>query len=204
MPTLYSIGYATKPLAVFLEQLRAFKITAVADVRSVPYSKRFHDYHREALAASLRRAGVHYVYLGEELGPRSPDPAHYDAEGQVQFERLAQAPVFQSGVQRLRRGLARGQQIAMLCAEKDPAICHRSLLVGRHLQAEQGLDTVHILHDGSLETEKALARRLMETHGILPDLLRAEQECAALAWRAQCRRCAYRRPGPFGRSLQSP
>lgn len=196
MSALYSIGYATKPLSAFLSQLQAFGISAVADVRSVPYSKRFHDYHREPLATSLQRAGVHYVYLGEELGPRSPDPAHYDPEGQVQFARLARDPSFQSGVERLQRGLHKGLQIAMLCAEKDPAICHRSLLVGYHLLAEHGLDTQHILHDGRVESEQALQRRLMEAHGILPDLLRTEPECTAAAWRAQCCRCAYRKPRP--------
>ena len=48
---LFSIGYATKPIDVFVAQLKHFDIQAVADVRSVPYSKAFHDYHQEAVAA---------------------------------------------------------------------------------------------------------------------------------------------------------
>ena len=74
MHALYSIGYATKPLEEFLRQLQQHRIDAIADVRSVPYSRAFHDYHRESLAKRLREAGIAYVYLGEELGPRSKDP----------------------------------------------------------------------------------------------------------------------------------
>lgn len=192
MPTLYSIGYATKPLSVFLQQLQTWNITALADIRSVPYSKRFHDYHREALAASLRKAGIPYVYLGEELGPRSKDPQHYDREGQVQFERLQRSALFQAGIRRLQHGMATGLRIAMLCAEKDPAICHRSLLVAHYLHAEHAIETAHILHDGRLEPERAVQHRVMGLHGIEPDLLRKEAECMELAWRAQCRRFAYR------------
>merc|ERR1711916_244013 len=129
MSTLFSIGYATKPLATFLQQLQDRQVQAVADVRSVPYSKRFHDYHREALAGRLRQAGMYYVYLGDELGPRSKDPAHYDGHGQVQFERLQRSPLFLAGIDRVLAGLAKGMRIALMCAEKDPAVCHRSLLV---------------------------------------------------------------------------
>ena len=194
MTALFSIGYATKPLSVFLQQLQAHGVTAVADVRSVPYSKRFHDYHREALAESLRAYSIHYVYLGQELGPRSQDPDHYDPEGQVQFERLQGSKPFQAGIARLRRGLDKGLHIALLCAEKDPATCHRSLLVGDYLQSECGLETAHILHDGSLEPQPALHCRLMEINGIAPDLVTTQSQCLALAWQAQCRRCAYRKP----------
>ena len=193
-PALYSIGYATKPLDAFLRQLRELRVTAIADVRSVPYSKIFHDYHREAVAASLRGAGIHYVYLGEELGPRSTDPDHYDTDGQVQFERLQRAPLFESGIQRLRNGLDKGQRIAMLCAEKDPAVCHRSLLIGHYLLEREGIDTAHVHHDGAIEPESALQERLMTVNGIAPDMLTPHCECLTLAWRAQNRRCAYRKP----------
>ena len=193
-PPLYSIGYATKPLEQFLQQLQEWHITAVADVRSVPYSAVFHDYHREALAASLRAAGIHYVYLGEELGPRSRDPAHYDGEGQVQFDRLQRAPLFERGIRRLHRGLDRGERIAMLCAEKDPAVCHRSLLIAHHLLVQDGIDTAHVHHDGGIELETDLRRRLMELNAIVPDMVTPLCECLDIAWRAQSRRCAYRKP----------
>ena len=193
MPTLFSIGYATKPIETFIAQLHTHGVEVVADVRSVPYSKVFHDYHREMLIEHLRKAGLRYVYLGEELGPRSPCDAHYEND-QVQFERLQGSAAFLRGVDRLLDGLNKGFSIALTCAEKDPAVCHRSLLIAHFLKREHSLDIAHIDHNGELESESALAKRLMSETGIVPDMLTGEAECLENAWREQSRRCAYKRP----------
>ena len=103
--SLYSTGYATRPLTDFLSQLKNNDIDVVADVRSVPYSAAFHDYHREPLQRSLKDHDIRYVYLGKELGPRSEDPDHYDATDQVQFDRLRQSQFFLQGIARLQSGL---------------------------------------------------------------------------------------------------
>ncbi|NKI16631.1 DUF488 domain-containing protein [Spongiibacter sp. KMU-166] len=194
MPSLYSIGYATKALEVFIDQLHTHGVTAVADVRSVPYSPAFHDFHREPLAAALKQHNIAYVYLGEELGPRSPHPAHYNADGQVQFSRLQAADHFLTGVQRLFAGMDKDFRIAMMCAEKDPATCHRSLLIAHFLLHQHAIDVAHIRHDGALETETALEERLMSLTDIQPDMLTRHCDCLPLAWQEQCRRYAYIKP----------
>ncbi|GAB3375684.1 DUF488 domain-containing protein [Spongiibacter taiwanensis] len=191
---LYSIGYATKDLSAFLQQLEQHNITAVADVRSVPYSKAFFDFHQPALASSLKACGIHYVYLGEELGPRSKNPEHYDSSGQVQFERLQQSALFQQGIRRLTTGLDKGLQIALLCAEKDPAVCHRSLLISEYLLDRQQLEVQHICHGGELESQSVLRQRLVTENRIVPDMLTPACECEKMAWRAHSKRFAYRRP----------
>lgn len=198
MPHFYSIGYATKAINTFLGQLRHHGISAVADVRSVPYSKAFHDYHREALRAALQAAGIRYVWLGEELGPRSKDSAHYDTRGQVQFDRLMASPLFLQGIDRLEQGRERRFRIALLCAEKDPAICHRSLLVGYYLTHSAGSSISHIRHDGSLESQEELEQRLCDLHGVGEDLFAGSVEQAERAWRLQCCQCAYVLPGGGG------
>ena len=193
MAALFSIGYATKAIEVFTAQLRHHAIDVVADVRSLPYSKVFHDYHRENLIQHLRHAGIRYVYLGEELGPRSLCDEHY-VNGQVQFDRLQHATPFQRGIARLLDGLDKGFRIALTCAEKDPAVCHRSLLIAHYLRREHGLDIQHIDHDGAIEADSTLAERLMAENDIVPDMLSGESECLEQAWQAQSRRFAYRRP----------
>ena len=194
MDKLYSIGYATKPIAVFIAQLRQYAIDAIADVRSVPYSKVFHDYHREALALTLKKAEVHYVFLGEELGPRSKDAAHYNEDRQIQFDRLTQSPLYQQGVTRLQAGLDKGIRIALMCAEKDPVDCHRSLLIAYDLQRRLGITVQHIDHQGNLESQIDLEARLVAMHGVAGDLFSSPEQQIELAWQAQSRLKAYRRP----------
>lgn len=191
---MFTIGYATKPIATYIEQLQQHGVTVVADIRSVPYSKVFFDYHQGALQQHLQQAGLRYVYLGAELGPRSKDPAHYDEGNQVQFDRLMASELYRSGVQRLFDGLDKGFRIAMTCACKDPAICHRSLLVGWSLQHQYDCELQHITHDGGLESQSALEHRLLALTDTVPDLLAGEAAALQLAYQQQCRACAYRRP----------
>ncbi|MEM7053629.1 MAG: DUF488 domain-containing protein [Pseudomonadota bacterium] len=191
---LYSIGYATKPIDVFLAQLKQFGINAVADVRSVPYSRAFFDYHQDALKRTLREYGIRYVFLGEELGPRSKDSAHYDANRQVRFDLLSQSELFQRGVSRLKKGLNNAWVIAVMCAEKDPADCHRSLLIGRALQSSHNIDLQHITHSGKLELQSELDERLTRMHNTDNDLFCSPQEKIKLAYATQNRLKAYRKP----------
>ncbi len=188
---LYSIGYATKSIENYIEQLHQYNIDVVADIRSVPYSKVFHDYHQEALQAKLSAARIRYVYLGAELGPRSKNPAHYNDHNQVQFDRLMQSDLFTQGVNRLQNGINKGFTIALTCAEKDPAICHRSLLVGWYLNHQHNLNIRHILHEGPIETQENLEQRLMQVTHIIPDMLTTENEARAQAYRQQCLDYAY-------------
>src|SRR5215475_3029226 len=103
--TLYTIGHSNRSLEEFLEALKAHGITAIADVRSQPYSRMNPQFDREALSASLKAEGIAYVFLGKELGARSPDSSAYE-DGKVQFERLARASIFQEGLDRVRQGMA--------------------------------------------------------------------------------------------------
>ncbi len=195
---LYSIGYATKPFEVFLAQLQHYRIDAVADVRSVPYSKAFDDYHREALQNRLKAHGIRYVYLGDQLGPRSADPSHYDASGQVQFDRLMASALFGEGLERLQTGLQKGFCIALMCAEKDPAICHRSLLIGYALKRQMEVELLHIGFRGELETQTELEHRLMALTDTQPDIFTDQNACLELAYQRALKQHAYRKPGPAG------
>lgn len=188
---LFSIGYATKPIDVFIEQLQRHSIAVVADVRSVPYSNVFAEYRQENLISSLKNAGIKYVYLGEELGPRSKDADHYDDNNQVQFDRLAKSKLFKQGVERLQRGLDTGFNIALMCAEKDPATCHRSLLVAYHLNREIGIDVQHIDHTGNLESQAELEARLVSLQNLTPDLLSSKEELEKIAYQSQLKRTSY-------------
>lgn len=191
--TLFSIGYATKPLTEFMVQLQSYEVNVVADVRSVPYSAAFHDYHRELLQRALKQQGISYVYLGKELGPRSTNPAHYDETGRVHYDRLQRADNFLHGIERLLTGLDKALNIALLCAEKDPAFCHRSLLIGHHLARANALPIQHIGFDGALESQAELEQRLVSLHDLEQDLFAAADDLAELAYKRQVQATSYRK-----------
>jgi uncharacterized protein (DUF488 family) len=160
---IYTIGHSTHSLEEFIGLLKMHAITAVADVRSRPYSRFTPQFDREELEAALRAAGIRYVFLGKELGARSDDPACY-SHGRVVYGRLAETPLFSSGLDRLLKG-AQQFRICMMCAEKEPLDCHRTILVSRALQ-KQGVNIVHILADGALEEQPATMSRLMDVVGV--------------------------------------
>lgn len=190
---MFTIGYATKPISTYIQQLRRHSVTVVADIRSVPYSKTFHDYNRETFKRLLKDAGITYVYLGAELGPRSKSPTHYNEENQVQFDRLMASDLFKSGIDRLFDGIEKGFTVGLSCAEKDPAICHRSLLVGWSLKHQYDIELQHILHNGELESQTELEQRLMHITETVPDMLLSEGDALQLAYERQCKNCAYHR-----------
>ncbi|MAZ89314.1 MAG: hypothetical protein CL693_16915 [Cellvibrionaceae bacterium] len=191
---LFSIGYATKSITTFIEQLQRYGINAVADVRSVPYSATFFDYHQDRLEGHLARAGIRYVYLGKELGPRSKDPEHYDDCGQVQFDRLMTSKLFNPGTKRLTAGLEKGFNIALMCAEKDPSCCHRSLLIAYALE-RQSLNTVqHITHNGDIESQAELEKRLSRLQNVEEVLFMGAEQKLEEAYKRHCQLKAYKKP----------
>lgn len=189
---VYTIGHSNHPIERFLDLLRLHGIDAVADVRSQPFSRYNPQFNRETLRDSLKQFDIAYVYLGQELGARADDPDCY-IDGQVQFDRLARTPLFRAGLSRLERGAAR-HRIALMCAEKDPLTCHRTILVCPHVEA-LGFEVRHILDDGRIETHaEALDRLLADSGWTGAELFRGPDEALADAWKERERQIAYRLP----------
>ena len=155
----FTIGHSNHALDRFLGLLEGHAITAVADVRSVPYSRRLPHFDRPVLQRALAAAGIAYVFLGNLLGGRPKDPSCY-RDGKVDYALIAATPGFGNGLARLEDGTNR-YRIVLMCAERDPLDCHRALLVSRHL-AERGAGINHILADGSLESHEDTERRLRD------------------------------------------
>lgn len=190
MPDLiYTIGHSTHSTERFIELLTAHRITAVADVRSHPYSRFTPQFSREGLRANLRKAGLAYVFLGRELGARSEDPNCY-VNRKVQYDLLARTSLFQEGLSRLVQG-ASNHRIALMCAEKDPLICHRAILVCRHL-VDCGVGVQHILEDGRIEShDEALSRLMAELELEEQDLFRSRDEVVLEAYDRRGKQIAY-------------
>ena len=65
---VFTIGHSTLPYERFLALLRRWSITAIADVRTAPYSRHSPQFNKATLRNELRQSGIAYVFLGEELG----------------------------------------------------------------------------------------------------------------------------------------
>ena len=90
-------------------------------------------------------------------------------------------------------------RIALMCAERDPLNCHRTILVARELVA-LGSKVNHILADGEIETHEAAMNRLCKQLNIGEDLLRAPEELEKDAYAAREAQMAYTNPKHAQRS----
>jgi uncharacterized protein (DUF488 family) len=133
--TIYTIGHSRHPLERLVELLRQHQIEVLIDVRSVPYSKHAPQYRKHELRQTVEAEGVTYVHLGKELGG---------------MPRASEAD-FKAGLTRLL-GLAEGKRGVIMCAEEDPARCHRSALIAPALR-ERGVAVAHIRGDGRLQQD---------------------------------------------------
>lgn len=189
MDQVFTIGHSNYEFAQLLARLRLHDVTAVGDVRSQPYSRRHPQFSREPLEKALKEVGIQYVFLGRELGARSDDPTCYE-NGSVKYERLARTELFQSGLERVERGMET-HRLALLCAEKEPLHCHRFALVSREL-ARRGIPVLHILEDGRAEPhELTVSRMLQSLHMAEADLFRSHDEIVVQAYQMHGDKIAY-------------
>lgn len=190
---IYTIGHSNHAIEHFIALLQQHGIRALADVRSTPYSRFHPQFNRERLQASVAAGGIRYVFLGEELGARSKDPACQDQNGRVSYAKLARTPLFRRGIERLQTGMQQ-HRIAIMCAERNPLECHRTFLVARELE-KVGVQVTHILHDGALESNRQALRRLATDLKLADaDLFRSEEQLIEDVYEKQGQRLGYARP----------
>jgi uncharacterized protein (DUF488 family) len=186
---VYSVGHSTHSLEHFLSLLRTHGITAVCDVRSKPYSRLNPQYNREMLKNVLQEGDIAYVFLGAELGARSEDLACFEG-GRVRYELVVRTALFRAGLDRVREGM-KHFRVALMCAEKDAADCHRTILVARHLE-NLGLEIRHIDAEGGWESQAAVMQRVLLALKLPEkDLFHSRAEMLANAYEIQGERICY-------------
>ena len=188
-----TVGHSNHQLENLMALLRLHGVTAVADVRSSPYSRSNPQFNRESFREPLNLNGIAYVFLGHELGGRPKDQSCY-VEGKLQYHRLAHSRLFSRGLDRIQRGV-HSHRIALLCAEAEPLNCHRAILVAQEL-AMRGIPVAHIHTNGRLESHAEAMSRLVEMLGLSNrDLYRTKEEIIADACATQEKRIAYEDEG---------
>lgn len=188
MQEMYTIGHSNHSVEKFIKLLQLHNINVVCDVRSAPYSRYNPQFNREALRQALKQQNMLYVFLGRELGARSDDPTCY-VNGKVQYERLAQTDRFKQGLTRLQTGME-SYRVALMCAEKDPLTCHRTILVCRQLKSDN-IDIKHILWNGKVEHNAQAEERLMQMLHLQPDFFTKVEDLIDQAYIMQADKIAY-------------
>ena len=188
---VFTVGHSNHPPETFINLLVRHGVDEIIDVRSAPYSRYTPHFNHDALQNSLDDIGIAYAYLGGELGGRPADRSSYDGDGRVRYDRVADSGDFDDGIRRVIRA-ADERHVALLCTEKEPLECHRTLLVARAL-AERGVAVQHILADGALESHGEAMTRLVEAHKLPPegDMFRTREDVILEALERQARKFAY-------------
>ncbi len=154
-PAILTIGHSRHPLERFLGLLRQQQVEVLADVRSQPFSRWSPHFSRGALERAIVDAGMRYLFLGDSLGGRPKPRACYGPDGHVDYDRVEAQDFYQRGIERLLEGSARSR-VCLMCAEEDPARCHRRLLIARTL-VRRGVAIHHLRGSGTVELEDELA-----------------------------------------------
>lgn len=168
MKPVYTIGIGTREVDDMIHQLNDNGIKFVIDVRSSPYSKYKPDFNHEPLKIQLKLAGIKYDHWGESLGGFTQDP-NLLTNGRVDYVKLANRPEFVQALKRLIKALEIGHDIAILCSEGKPEICHRSKCIGMELQ-KMKVNVLHIDSYNEVVTQDEVMRRIMGDQLVMPGL----------------------------------
>jgi len=150
---IWTIGHSTRKIEVFISLLEQNGIKLLADVRSLPGSKRYPQFNKETFAESLNAHGIRYEHFPELGGRRKSKPdSRNTAWRNISFRGYAdymETEEFRKGVERLLDLAREAGPVAIMCAEAVWWRCHRSL-ISDYLKAP-GVEVIHILDEKKTE-----------------------------------------------------
>jgi uncharacterized protein (DUF488 family) len=139
---IFTIGYEGATVAEFISALQNAGVERVIDVRALPNSRR-PGFSKTPLRNALSEAGIDYVHL-RALGT----PA--EGRSAARAGRIEDLERIYAGQLELPEAMAEGAQMvelakekrsALLCYEREPSGCHRSLLLRA---VAPDMDVVHL------------------------------------------------------------
>ena len=150
---IWTIGHSTRSIEDFILLLKQNGIKLLADVRSLPGSKRYPQFNRESLAVSLGTHGIRYEHFPELGGRRKTKPdSRNTAWRNASFRGYAdymETNEFSKGIERLLDLANEAGPTAIMCAEAVWWRCHRAL-ISDYLKA-RGIEVIHIVDRGKSE-----------------------------------------------------
>lgn len=165
--SLFTVGHSNRSLADLVALLRTAGIHTLVDVRAQPQSSRHPHFGQEPLREALTGAGIEYHWAGRQLGGHRParaDSPHtaLREDGLRGYADYMDSDTFKKAAVQLI-GLARRAPCAILCAERDPLNCHRSLIAD--YLTLQGVEVRHLIEPGETHV-----------HQLRPEVRRESQQ----------------------------
>lgn len=150
---IWTIGHSTRKIDIFISLLQGYGIKMLADVRSLPGSRRYPQFNKEALVDSLGKTGIRYEHFPELGGRRKPRPDSGNTVWRnAAFRGYAdymEKEEFRKGAKRLLGLAGESGPTAIMCAEAVWWRCHRAL-ISDYLKSG-GIEVIHILDAGKIE-----------------------------------------------------
>jgi uncharacterized protein (DUF488 family) len=152
---IFTVGHSTLPIERFLALLKIYGIEQLVDIRTMPGSRHNPQFAGDALAGSLRAAGIEYAHmpaLGGLRHARKDSPnAGWRNKSFRGYADYMQSTAFAHAVEALI-GMGRQKRTTIMCAEAVPWRCHRSL-VADALDI-RGVPVIEILSETSYRAHK--------------------------------------------------
>lgn len=159
---IFTIGYSGFTIENFVETLKNYSVTCLIDVRSIPKSVYYKDYDEKNLSRILQKNNILYRNYKEEFGARQTDE-NFFTDGVLDFEKFSKSKQFLEGVKKIEAGMKLDYKFVLMCAEKRPAICHRSILIARKFH-ELGYNVKNILADRNFITQNDVEKILLNKY----------------------------------------
>lgn len=170
---VYTVGHSNRRLDDFIKLLSGAGVETLVDVRRHPVSNRFPQFSGDALRGSLEIKGITYHWAGRHLGGRREPvatSAHIalEDEGMRAYADYMGTDTFARAATQLLR-LASRQATAIMCAERNPADCHRSLIADYLVL--RGWRVRHLIAPGQHVDHRLDPRARRESHELVYDRL---------------------------------
>jgi uncharacterized protein (DUF488 family) len=141
---IFTIGHSNHSFMRFISLIQAYNITHIIDIRNIPYSRHAPWSNKSRLSEILKPFHIQYTYLGHKLGGKKK------ALDKVKKQQgITPQEIYQEAIQFLLQ-LSMRDKLALLCAEEDPANCHRQHFIAQTL-LDSGVKVFHILKNGALQ-----------------------------------------------------
>lgn len=144
---LYTVGHSNRSAEELITLLSSNGLDTLVDIRATPFSRRHPQFNQGELGANLSQADMVYHWAGQHLGGRrvpNPNSRHLalEEDGLRGYADHMETPPFRREITKLLE-LSAENPVAVMCAERDPERCHRSLLADFALLA--GAEVIHII-----------------------------------------------------------